>query len=237
MCGISTFLETTTVSLASVVKIDKDIPLEQACLIGCGVSTGWGSAVNSAQVQPADTVIVMGIGGIGANALQGAAHAGASSIIAVDPVAFKREQAASFAATHAVASIEEAAELARQFTDGQGADAAMITVGVIKPEYVSKALAAIRKAGTVVTTAVGPHAVTDVAMDMLELTLSQKRLQGTCFGATSGRSDIARLLQLYRHGKLKLDELITRTYTLDEIQQGYQDMHDGKNVRGVIRYD
>ncbi|GHE93738.1 putative zinc-type alcohol dehydrogenase AdhD [Amycolatopsis deserti] len=237
MCGISTFTETTTVSLASVVKIDPDIPLDKACLVGCGVSTGWGSAVNSARVQPGDTVIVMGIGGIGASALQGAVHAGASNVIAVDPVAFKREQAPVFGATHAVESMAEATELAKQFTNGQGADAAVITVGVMRPEYVGQALGAVRKAGIVVTTAVGPHRVSDVPLDLFELTLFQKRLEGTCFGATSGNRDVHRLLRLYQEGTLKLDEMITRTYTLDDIAQGYRDMHEGKNIRGVVLFD
>jgi S-(hydroxymethyl)glutathione dehydrogenase/alcohol dehydrogenase len=237
MCGISTFVETTTVSLESIVKIDEDIPLDKACLVGCGVGTGWGSAVNSAAVQPGDTVIVMGIGGIGANALQGAAHAGASHIIAVDPVPFKREQAAVFGATHAVESIQEATELARQFTNGQGADSAIITVGVLKPEHVGQALAAIRKAGTCVVTAVAPMADIGAEISLGELTLSQKRLQGTLFGHSNPTWDIKRQLRLYQEGHLKLDELVSRTYKLDEIAQGYQDMHDGRNIRGVILHD
>lgn len=236
MCGISTFVETTTVSLASVVKIGKDIPLDKACLVGCGVSTGWGSAVHSAQVAPGDTVIVMGIGGIGVSALQGAVHAGASQVIAVDPVPFKREQAAVFGATHAVASIEEATELAKQFTNGQGADATIVTVGVMRPEYLRQALSSVRKAGTVVTTAVGKHEVSEVPLDLFELTLSQKRVQGTCFGATNGNWDVLNLLQLYRDGRLKLDEMITRTYSLEDIAQGYDDLHDGKNIRGIVRF-
>jgi S-(hydroxymethyl)glutathione dehydrogenase/alcohol dehydrogenase len=235
-CGISTFVETTTVSVDSVVKIDDDIPLELACLVGCGVCTGWGSAVNSAGVQPGDTVVVMGVGGIGANAIQGARHCGAAQIIAVDPVAFKREKAEEFGATHSAATMAEATELARGFTDGQGADAVIVTVGVMRPEYVSQALGATRKAGTCVVTAIGQHAELDVPLSLYELTLYQKSLVGTLFGASRGAWDIPRLLQLYRTGQLKLDELVTRTYTLDEINQGYQDMHDGRNIRGVIRY-
>lgn len=237
MCGISTFLETTTVSLASVIKIDQDVPLDKACLVGCAVSTGWGSAVNSAEVQPGDTVIVMGVGGIGASAVQGAVHCGAENIIAVDPVGLKREKAVEFGATHSAESIEEATELARQFTNGQGADATIVTVGVLRPEHVGQALASVRKAGTVVVTAVGEHAVSDTPMALYDLTLSQKRLQGSVFGATNGGWDVTRLLNLYRAGKLELDEMITRTYTLDEITQGYRDLHDGRNVRGVVVYD
>ncbi|MBY8861958.1 NDMA-dependent alcohol dehydrogenase [Nocardia sp. CA2R105] len=237
MCGISTFVETTTVSLDSVVKIDEDIPLDKACLVGCSVSTGWGSAVNSADVQPGDTVIVMGIGGIGVNALQGAKFGGAEHIIAVDPNPFKREQGPVFGATHAVETIEEAAELARQFTNGQGADSAIITVGVVRSEHVGQAFSAIRKAGTVVVTAVGSHDTVGAPIPLFDLTLSQKRLQGALFGATNGNWDIKRLLSLYKSGQLELDEMITRTYPLDDIAQGYRDLHEGKNIRGVISYD
>jgi len=234
MCGISTFAEHTVVSVDSAVKISKEIPLDKACLTGCGVGTGWGSAVNSAQVQPGDTVIVMGVGGIGINAVQGAAHAGASNVIAVDPVEFKREKAQQMGATHAVASIEEADELAKSFTNGQGADSAIVTVGVLKPEHVAQAFAAIRKAGTVVVTGLGNAMDVGVPISLFELTLFQKRLQGSLFGASSPSRDILKMLQLYTDGKLKLDELVTRTYTLDEINDGYADMHEGKNLRGVI---
>jgi NDMA-dependent alcohol dehydrogenase len=237
MCGISTFCETTTVSQDSCVKIPDDIPLEVACLVGCGVGTGWGSAVNAGGVQPGHTTIVMGIGGIGINAVQGAAHAGASHIIAVDPVAFKREKAQELGATHAVETMEEATEIARQSTNGQGADQAIVTVGVVQPGMVGQAMASIRKAGTVVVTALGDMAdTTPLPVSLADITLFQKRIQGAMFGQSNPNWDILRQLQLYREGVLKLDELVTKTYALDEITQGYQDMHDGKNLRGVIRY-
>ena len=155
VAGISTFAEYTTANVDSVVKIDKEIPLKQAALIGCGVPTGWGSAVNSAQVQPGDTVVVMGIGGIGINAVQGARHAGATTIIAVDPVPFKREKAQEFGATHTFQSIEEATTYAQSITNGQGADSAIVTIGVVTGEHVAQAVAAIRKGGTVVVTGIG----------------------------------------------------------------------------------
>ncbi|GEL18053.1 NDMA-dependent alcohol dehydrogenase [Pseudonocardia asaccharolytica] len=237
MCGISTFCETTTVAVESAVKIPDDIPLDKACLLGCGVGTGWGSAVNSAEVRPGDTVIVMGIGGIGINSVQGARHAGATNIIAVDPVAFKREKAQELGATHSAETIEEATELAKEMTNGQGADSAIVTVGVTKPEHVAQAFTAIRKAGTVVVTGLGDITEVGLPIAISELTLFQKRLQGALFGASAPSFDILRQVQLYQDGVLKLDELITKTYSLDQIQQGYQDMHDGKNIRGVIRYD
>jgi NDMA-dependent alcohol dehydrogenase len=236
MCGISTFAEHTTVSVDSAVRIDKDLPLDKVCLLGCGVGTGWGSAVNSAQVRPGDTVIVMGIGGIGINAVQGAAHAGATNVVAVDPVAFKREKALELGATHAFEDIAEADAFAKSVTNGQGADSAIVTIGVVKGEHVGQAFSAIRKAGTVVVTGLGDITEVGLPVSLAELTLFQKRIQGSLFGASSPSADILRQAQMYRDGKLKLDELITREYSLDEVAKGYEDMHAGKNIRGLIRY-
>jgi NDMA-dependent alcohol dehydrogenase len=120
LCGLGTFAEHTTVSVLSAVKVEKDLPLDKIALLGCGVGTGWGSAVYAAEVKPGDVVIVMGIGGLGINVVQGAAHAGATTVIAVDPVAFKRETAEQRGATHSFASIAEADDFAKSVTDGQG---------------------------------------------------------------------------------------------------------------------
>ena len=234
MCGISTFCEHTVVSLNSAIKIDKDLPLDRMCLLGCGVGTGWGSAVNSAAVRPGDTVIIMGIGGIGINAVQGAAHAGASNVIAVDPVQFKREKAMEMGATHTFADIAEADEFAKSITNGQGADSVIVTIGVTKGEHVGQAFAATRKAGTVVVTGLGDITEVGIPVSVGELTLFQKRIQGSLFGASSPSSDILKQAQMYRDGRLKLDELVTTTYSLDEVAKGYEDMHAGKNIRGVI---
>jgi len=236
MCCISTFCEHTLIDVASAVKIDKDLPLDVVCLTGCGVGTGWGSAVNAAEVRPGQVVIVMGVGGIGINAVQGASHAGAGTVIAVDPVALKREVAQQVGATHTFADIDEAAEFARSVTNGQGADSAVVCTGILEPEHVRDAFAAIRKAGTVVVTGLGNHE-TDIAVNARELTLFQKRLQGAIFGASSPSRDIPWLLDLYRSGKLRLDELVTNSYRLEEINQGYADMHAGRNIRGVLRFD
>ncbi len=236
MAGISTFAEYTTAHVDSVVKIAKEIPLKQAALIGCGVPTGWGAAVNSAQVQPGDTVIVMGIGGIGINAVQGAKHAGATTIIAVDPVAFKREKAQEFGATHTFEGIEEATAYAQSITNGQGADAAIVTIGVVTGEHVAQAMAAIRKAGTVVVTGVGKMTDLGAPVSLFELTMMQKRIQGSLYGENSPQDIIPKLLRMYQAGQLKLDELITREYTIDQIAEAYDDMHAGVNIRGVVVY-
>ncbi len=234
MCGISTFSEYTIVSVDSAVKVAHDLPLDKACLVGCGVGTGFGSAERSANVQPGDTVIVMGIGGIGINAVQGAAIKGAANIIAVDPVELKREKAMEFGATHAFANMEEAIAFAQSVTNGQGADSCIITIGITKGEHVAEGFNAIRKAGTVVVTGLGDLMEVGIPVPISMLTLFQKRIQGSLYGESSPSKDIPRLLAMYQAGVLKLDELVTNTYTLDNINEGYADMHAGKNLRGVL---
>jgi NDMA-dependent alcohol dehydrogenase len=234
MCGISTFSEYTLVSVDSAVKVAKDLPLDKACLVGCGVGTGYGSAEKSANVQGGDTVIVMGIGGIGINAIQGAAIKGAANVIAVDPVELKREKAMEFGATHAFANMEEATAFAQSVTNGQGADSCIITIGITKGEHVAEGFNAIRKAGTVVVTGLGDLMEVGIPVPIGVLTLFQKRIQGSLYGESSPSKDIPRLLAMYQAGVLKLDELVTNTYTLDNINDGYADMHAGKNLRGVL---
>ena len=160
MCLLGTFSQYAVVSQYSAVKIEEDFPLEVVALVGCGVPTGFGTAVKAGEVHPGDTTIVYGIGGVGINAVQGAAAAGARYVIAVDPVEFKRSTALTLGATHAVATAEEAHELALQLTYGVGADQSLITVGVVTEEVVSAAFAAVRKRGIVVVTAMG-GALTD----------------------------------------------------------------------------
>ncbi len=235
--GVSSFAEYTTVGTESAALIPRDVPFEVAALVSCGVTTGWGAAVNSVQTQPGDTIIVIGVGGVGMNAVQGARHAGATNIIAVDTISSKREQAPTFGATHTAASIEEAADLARELTGGQGADGAILTVGLVEPEHVAAAFAAIRKGGTVavvgLSTSMEPQ---PVLLSLAELTFYQKRIQGSLYGGSSPRLTVNRLLDLYRSGQLKISELITSRYTLDEINQGYADMHAGLNIRGIISF-
>jgi NDMA-dependent alcohol dehydrogenase len=235
--GIATFSEWSTVSVQSAVKCPDGISLEAACLTSCGVATGWGSAVRSADVGPGDVVIVMGVGGIGMNAVQGAAHAGALVVIAVDPVEMKRTASLGFGATHAVATMEEATDIARSFTNGQGADSCIICVGITTGEQVAQGVDAIRKAGTCVLTGL-PAAIDDVAIpiSIRHVVLFQKRLQGSLFGASSPSKEIPALLELYRHGRLKLDELITNRYSLDTLNDGFEDMRSGRNLRGIVSY-
>ena len=235
-CNIGTFSEYSTVSVLSAVKIAKEVPLDKACLIGCSVSTGWGAAVNSAQVVPGQTVIVMGCGGVGNFAVQGAAHAGALHIIAVDPVESKRAAAMQVGATHSCASIEEAGELARSLTDGRGADSCAITLGTLRSEHLLQALAAVGKNGIVVVTALGDSAAVDFKMSLFDLTVNQKRIQGSMYGGVSPSWDMLKLVQMYTGGRLKLNDIISKTYTLDEVNTGYDDLRSGNNIRGVILF-
>jgi NDMA-dependent alcohol dehydrogenase len=237
MCMLGTFSERAVVSRNSVVKIDDDLPLDKAALVGCGVPTGWGSAVYSAEVKPGDSVVIFGIGGIGINALQGAKHAGARHIIAVDPVEWKREKAVEFGATHAVATGDEAIALAFEITHGVGADSAIVTVGVVESKVVEDAFNATRKLGTTVVVGLGPMFENTIQVSGTILTLYQKTLKGSLFGASNPMHDIKNILSLYRDGQYKLDELVTKTYSLDDVNQGYEDMAAGVNIRGVIRYD
>ncbi|MGV9295316.1 MULTISPECIES: NDMA-dependent alcohol dehydrogenase [Amycolatopsis] len=237
MCMLGTFSQYSTIHQNSVVKVDDDLPLDKAVLVGCGVPTGWGSAVNAANVRPGETVIVSGVGGIGINAVQGARYAGAKNVIALDPLENKREKAMELGATHAVATPEEAAELAQSFTNGNGADKTIVTAGIVTEEIVTGAFNATGKGGTIVLTGLNKLSVNNVNLPGSILTLFKKTVKGSLFGDCNPTTDIPKILGLYQSGDLKLDEIITRTYTLDEVNQGYDDLLEGRNVRGVLVHD
>jgi len=133
--------------------------------------------------------------------------------------------------------IREAAQLAQELTNGQLADNAIITVGVTRSEHIGQAFDAVRKGGTIAVVGIGPVTDASIPISPFILTLFQKRLQGVLYGSLSPSKDILRLLSMYQAGELKLKELVTRTYTLDQINEGYADMHAGRNIRGVITFD
>jgi NDMA-dependent alcohol dehydrogenase len=236
MCMLGTFSEYTVVPTASVLKLDPGIPPSSAALLGCGVTTGFFSVVYTGEARAGDTVVVMGVGGVGINAVQGARIAGARYIVAVDPVEYKRERALEFGATHVTASIEEVRPLVGELTRGEGANVCVVTTDSGEGSYVGQALRVVGKRGRVVMTAIPHPADTSAEMSLYELTLLEKQVRGSLFGSANPRHDVFRLLELYNTGQLKLDELITREYRLEEINQGYDDMFNGLNLRGVIRY-
>jgi NDMA-dependent alcohol dehydrogenase len=237
MCILGTFAHHTVVNEASCIKIDKDVPLDRACLLGCGVVTGWGSSVYAADVQPGDTVCVIGVGGIGANAVQGAKLAGAKRVIAIDPIEFKREKALQLGATHTSSSIVEAIDMVRDLTWGTMANKVIMTMGVGSGELMGQALALTAKRGRVVVTNLHPAMEMSANVSFLDMTLMEKQVVGSLFGSGNPRADIPKLLGLYREGQLDLDGLVTKTYTLDGINDGYDDMRNGKNIRGVLVYN
>jgi S-(hydroxymethyl)glutathione dehydrogenase/alcohol dehydrogenase len=234
---LGTFAQYGTVNETSLVRIEDDVPLSRACLLGCGVTTGWGSAVNTADVSPGDTVVVIGCGGIGSGAIQGARLAGAEKIIVVDIVETKRDKAFQFGATHFATSIPEATALVAELTHGVMADSALLTVGLAEGKMVGEALDMVRKGGAVVLTALASATDVTPTLPMMMFTLFQKRLLGSLYGEANPRSDIARLLSLYREGKLLLDETVTTEYKLNDINEAYDVMLAGRNVRGVIIHD
>ncbi|TVR27394.1 MAG: NDMA-dependent alcohol dehydrogenase [Ilumatobacter sp.] len=237
MCLLGTFAHHTVVNEASCIKIEQDIPLDKACLLGCGVVTGWGSSVYAAEVTPGDVVAVVGVGGIGANAIQGARLAGAKQIWAIDPVEFKREKAMEFGATHTAASMEEALPLIQEASWGTMANKVIMTMGVGSGAVIAEALALTAKRGRVVVTNIHPAMEMSANVSLLDLTLMEKQVVGSLFGSGNPRADIPKLLNLYREGQLDLDGLVTTTYTLDEVNDGYDAMREGTNIRGVMVYD
>lgn len=236
MCLIGTFAEHTVVNQMSCVKVDRDWDLKKACLLGCGVLTGWGSAVNTADVGPGDYVAVVGTGGLGQNAVQGASYAGARAVVAIDPVEFKRETAMKMGATHAYPSMQEAMEKGEEVHWGRGFDKVIMTMGLGTAEAVGQAYGLLGTRGRLVITNL--HRSTEVGMQVpaIDMTLTEKQIVGSLFGSMNIRSDIPMLYELSLQGDLDLDGLITNTYTLDEINEGYDAMRNGENVRGVIHF-
>lgn len=236
MCLLGTFSPYMTVHHTSVVKIDPEVPFEVACLVGCGVPTGFGSASHVGDVSPGDTVAIAGIGGVGMSALQGAVLGGAQKVVAIDPNPWKREQAQKFGATHTYPSMAEAIGPLMEATEGLMADKVILTMGEMHGDYIEEGLTLTAKAGDLVVTSMGRMDAFDVKLNSFLLSMLQKSVKGCIFGGGNARQDIPRLLRLYRGGELNLDDMVTRSYSLEEINQGYQDMLEGKNIRGIIKY-
>ena len=229
-CGV--MAEYATMSVDNVVKIDAKIPLDRAALVGCAVTTGVGAVFNTAKVEPGASVAVFGCGGVGLNVIQGAAIAGAERILAIDTMQSKLDMARKFGATDVLLTRagEDPTKEIKKLTGG-GPNYAFECVGV--GALAELAYKAIRRGGKAVV--VGVARPTDVAsIRTMGMVFEEKTLQGSLFGSCVPRIDYPRLLQLYMAGKLKLDELITRRYKIDEAPQAFADLESGKNARGVI---
>jgi alcohol dehydrogenase/S-(hydroxymethyl)glutathione dehydrogenase/alcohol dehydrogenase len=235
-CMIGGFAERTVVDQASVIVIDKDIPLDLAALVACGVPAGVGAARHRAKVKAGDSVLVVGCGGDGMNVVQGARLCGAATIIAADIAPLKRELAHHFGATHTVDAQGEALTRAvLDLTGGVGVNHAFVCID--PATTLLPAFRATQKAGNIVVTAITPDTVKQIDVPPLELFATQKAIMGAVYGFMSPRLQIPELLRLYRSGDLMLRELITRTYALEDINRGYADLDAGKNLRGVVTFD
>ncbi|SNT23516.1 S-(hydroxymethyl)glutathione dehydrogenase / alcohol dehydrogenase [Noviherbaspirillum humi] len=231
-CGV--MAEYATLHADNLVKIDSSMPLDKAALIGCGVMTGVGAAVNTAKVDAGSITVVFGCGGVGLNAIQGCAIAGARMIVAVDTSDAKLEMARQFGATHVLNSRNEEnpVKALLKLTEG-GADYAFECVGY--GEVAAQAYGVLRKGGTAVVVGVASPKDT-TTIKTASLTFGEKTLTGSYFGSARPREDFPRLIGLYRAHRLKLDELITRTYRIDEAPQAFADLQAGRNARGVILF-
>jgi S-(hydroxymethyl)glutathione dehydrogenase/alcohol dehydrogenase len=227
--------EQAVVPAISAVKISKDIPHDKAALVGCGVMTGVGAALNTAKVTPGSRVAVFGCGGIGLSIIQGARIAGASQIIAIDLADNKLEMAKNFGATHTINGGDGMAVLkCKELTKGEGPDFTFEAVG--SPQLMVDAHTAARRGGT--ATIVGVGRLTDtVPLNALLLSMEGKTLKGSYYGDANVHSDFPMLLDMYQTGKLNLDDMVTNTYSIDEAPQAIEDLEKGLNARGVIVFD
>jgi NDMA-dependent alcohol dehydrogenase len=231
MCVVGSFAEYAVLSEWSCVKIEDYVPMELAALVSCGVTTGFCSAIYAGDVRVGDVAVVFGAGGVGMNAVQGARYAGAKHVFAIDPNPWKQQQALDFGATHAFGDPVKAKEVLIDLTRGQLADKVICTVGEMDNDVVKAAVDMTGKAGTVVITGVGYY---DMVLPGGILIGYHRRMQGSLFGGANPLYDIPMILSLWHEGHIKLTELITKQYTLDEINEGYADLMEGRNIRGVV---
>src|ERR1700741_5178353 len=233
---VGAFAKHTVVAESSLVKIEPQLPLAPSSLLSCAIPTGFGSVANRSNMRPGDTVVVIGVGGIGTGAIQGARIGGAAQIVAVDPVDFKQKSALQFGATPSVAPVAEALDLVRGLTYGVMADAVVVSPSLITADDVRDAVKLTRKGGTCVLTGMTSQLTRSVNIDLQDFILMNKTLAGTIFGSCNPKADISRLARLYQTGQLQLDEMITKRYRLDDINDAYDDLRNGKIIRGIIDF-
>jgi Zn-dependent alcohol dehydrogenase len=233
MAGIASFAERAVIPAGAAIKIRKDVPLETVCLIGCGVTTGTGAALNTAKIESGDTVAVVGCGGVGLSIIQGARIAGASIIVAVDPIPEKRELALSLGATHGVDPFAEDAPRAVRKITGLGAHHAFEALG--KLETIEAAYKMLRPTGTAIV--VGMPPVRESVPVRVGGLFLEKKITGSAYGSAVPRRDIPKFVDYYKQGVLKLDEMITKRIPLEAVNEAFEEMGRGEGARSVIVYD
>jgi S-(hydroxymethyl)glutathione dehydrogenase / alcohol dehydrogenase len=232
MVGCGAFAEEMVVPQEGAVKIADDVPYEIAALVGCGVMTGVGAVINTARVEPGASVAIVGCGGVGISAIQGARLSGAAVIVGVDPVESKHEVARRFGATHAVHP-DKLGELSAELTGGEGFDYAFEVVGT--PQTIRAAWSAARRGGTVVIVGAG-RADQQVEFTPFELLFDGKKMLASLYGEADVRRDYNRLLGLWRAGRLDLEGMITQRLELDDLDEGLAALGRGDVIRQVISY-
>ena len=230
---LGTLADQVIVAEASVIKIRDDVPLEIASLVGCAVVTGLGAVFNRAKVKPGSSVVMIGCGGIGLSAVQGARISGASQIIAVEPVREKRELALELGATDAIDPADgDAVERVKEMTGGLGANYAFEAVGI--PELFRQAWDMVRIDGIAIGIGVAPIG-TEINLPAIELSTTEKTLMSTTYGTSRPRQDMPLYLEMYMNGQLKLDPLVSRHYELEQINDAIADLEAGRiHGRGVF---
>jgi S-(hydroxymethyl)glutathione dehydrogenase/alcohol dehydrogenase len=232
MSGLGTFADEMTVDESMLVKVESDLPAEQLALIGCGITTGVGAALNTAQVKPGSTVTVIGCGGVGQSVLQGARIAGASRIFAVDPVEMKRKTAEQFGATDLVDPAQgDPVEQIRAATGGRGTDYAFEVIGL--PETILQAYEVARRGGTAVVVGMARFDA-QVSFPAMSLFAGNKQILGCMYGSAQVRRDFPRFVQLVETGRLDIGSMVTRHITLPEVNEAFRAMEAGEVIRSVI---
>ena len=233
---LGTFAEHMVLSVDSAIKVQKDVPAGPAAFVSCGVTTGYGSAVNRPRSPPATPSWWSAVA-VSAPLRSRAQGRRCKEHRRHRPERVQGESAMEFGATHTAPSMEEAMELVGGLTEGVQADSVILTPSVLTGDLIAPAQFLTRKGGTVVATAVAPAAQMDVQLNLFMFSMMNQELKGCLFGSTALRKEIPHLLSMYQAGQLKLDEMITNTYTLDQVNEGYADMMANKNIRGVITFD
>ncbi|MEO3862678.1 NDMA-dependent alcohol dehydrogenase [Acrocarpospora sp. B8E8] len=234
MCLLGTFSRHAVVHEAQCIPIDPSIPLDRASLVSCAVITGWGAVTHASGIRPGDDLVVIGVGGVGVNAVQAARFAGARCVVGVDPVAAKRDYALTFGATHVAESIEAAYDLVKAETKGRMAQRVIVTMDAARGDTLQPILRMTSKLGRIVLCSLAAAGPQPLSLNLFDLTMREKAIVGSLSGSANPNDEIPRLLDLYQRGLLDLDNQISRSYSLEEINKGYADMKDGQNLRGVL---